>query len=137
MPAKGQDRSMQPSLTIARLIGPVFCAIGIGMLANQMGYRQMAGAFVNGLPFIYFSGILALVSGLAILNAHNAWAHDWRSAITALGWMFCFGGSFRIIAPQYVAFLGNALIAHTTFFYGAGIALLALGGFFTFKGYAA
>jgi hypothetical protein len=29
MPAKGRDTSMQPALTIARLIGPVFCAIGI------------------------------------------------------------------------------------------------------------
>jgi hypothetical protein len=137
MPAKGQDRSMQPSLTIARLIGPVFCAIGIGMLANQIGYRQMVGEFINGLPFIYFSGILALVPGLAILNAQNTWVHDWRSGITVLGWLLAFGGSFRIIAPQYVAFLGTALIANPNFFYGAGIVLLAVGGFFTFKGYAA
>ncbi len=30
---------MHPALTIARLIGPVFCAIGIGMLANRGTYR--------------------------------------------------------------------------------------------------
>ena len=78
---------MNPALTIARLIGPVFCTIGIGMLANQSTYRQMAGQFLAGYPFIYFSGILALVAGLAILNAHHRWTRDWYSVITALGWI--------------------------------------------------
>ena len=48
-----------------------------------------------------------------------------------------FGGFFRIIAPQRVAFLGNGVLAHPWFLSGAGIFLLALGGFITFKGYAA
>ena len=42
---------------------------------------------------------------------------------------------FRILAPQFVAFVGGAIIAHSGFFIGAGIVLLALGGFITFKGY--
>ncbi len=136
MPAKGQDM-MQVSQTVARLIGPVFCAIGIGMLANQMIFRTMAGEFIGAYPFIYISGILALTAGLAILNVHNAWTNDWRSVITALGWLLTFGGFFRIIAPQLVAFLGEGVLAHEWFLYGAGIVLLALGGFITFKGYAA
>jgi hypothetical protein len=128
---------MERSHAIARLVGPVLAAIGIGMLTNQAGYREMAGQFLAGLPFIYFSGILALVGGLAILNAHNAWTRDWRSVITALGWMMTFGGVFRIVAPKFVAYLGTGLIAHEYFFLGAGVVLLALGGFITFKGYAA
>ena len=52
---------MHQSLTIARLVGPVLSAIGIGMLANQATYREMAAQFLGGLPFIYFSGILTLV----------------------------------------------------------------------------
>jgi drug/metabolite transporter (DMT)-like permease len=137
MPAKGQDKSMQPSLTIARLIGPVFCVIGIGMLANGDTYRQMATQFLAGYPFIYLSGILALFGGLAILNAHNAWTRDWRSVITALGWLMTFGGTFRIFAPQYVAFIGTAILTHSGFFIAASIVLLALGSFITFKGYVA
>ena len=128
---------MHPALTIARLIGPVFCAIGIGMLANRGTYQQMAGQFLAGYPFIYFSGILALVAGLAILNTHHAWTRDWRSVITALGWVLSLVGVYRIIAPQFVNFVGTAVLAHSGFFLGAGIVLLALGGFLTFKGYAA
>ena len=47
---------MHQSLTIARLVGPVLAAIGIGMLVNQDVYRQMAGQFLAGYAFIYFSG---------------------------------------------------------------------------------
>jgi len=128
---------MQKSLIIARLIGPVLSAIGIGMLVNQPAYREMAAQFLGGLPFIYFSGILGLVAGLYILNVHNVWTPDWRSAVTAVGWFLTCVGAFRIIAPQFSSFVGSAIVANGAFFVGAGIVLLALGGFITFKGYMA
>jgi drug/metabolite transporter (DMT)-like permease len=128
---------MERSHGIARLIGPVLCAVGIGMLTNQATYREMARQFLTGYPFIYFSGILALVAGLAILNVHHAWTRDWRSLITAIGWLMTLVGAYRIIGPQFVNFVGTATVAHAGFFTGAGIVLLALGGFLTFKGYAA
>ena len=128
---------MQKSLIIARLIGPVLSAIGIGMLVNQPTYREMAAQFVGGLPFIYFSGILALVAGLYILNVHNTWTPDWRSAVTAVGWFLTCVGTFRIIAPQFSSFVAGAIVANSGFFVGAGIVLLGLGGFITFKGYMA
>ena len=128
---------MQTSHAIARLAGPVFCAIGIGMLTNQATYREMSGQFLTGYPFIYFSGILALIAGLTILNLHHVWTPDWRSLLTALGWLMSIGGVFRIVAPQYFVFLGKSFTAHDGFFAGTGIVLLALGGFLTFKSYAA
>src|SRR5271169_3936420 len=101
---------MQTSQAIARVVGPVFCAIGTGMLASGPVYRDMAQQFVSGYPFIYFSGVLLLVAGLTVLNVHHAWTPDWRSSITALGWVFTGIGSFRIIAPNFVSFIGGALI---------------------------
>jgi hypothetical protein len=126
---------MQKSLIIARLIGPVLSAIGIGMLVNQPSYREMAAQFVGGLPFIYFSGILGLVAGLYILNVHNLWTPDWRSAVTAVGWFLTCVGAFRIIAPQFSSFVASAIVANGGFFIGAGIVLVVFGGFITFKGY--
>ncbi|HSP49095.1 MAG TPA: hypothetical protein VLN61_02715 [Pseudolabrys sp.] len=111
-------------------------AVGIGMLVNQATYRE-AAQFVGGLPFIYFSGILALVTGLYILNVHNVWAPDWRSAVTAVGWLLTCVGAFRIVAPQFSSFVASAIIANGGFFIGAGIVLLGIGGFITFKSYVA
>ena len=137
MPAKGQDnRPMHRAQFIARLSGPVFAVIGIGMLANQAIYRQMAAQFLAGYPFIYFSGVLVLIGGLTILNMHHVWTRDWRSVITAIGWIMSVVGVYRIIAPQFVNFVGTAVVAHEYFFTGLGIVLLVLGCFLMFKGYA-
>ncbi len=126
---------MQSSQAIARVVGPVFCAIGIGMLASGPVYRDMAQQFVSGYHFIYFSGVLLLVAGLTILNVHHTWTPDWHSSITALGWVFTGIGSFRVIAPNFVSFIGGALITGSGFFTACGIVFLAIGAFFTFKGY--
>ena len=105
---------MHQSLTIARLVGPVLSAIGI-----------------------YVSGVLMLVAGLVILNAHPVWTRDWRSTVTAIGWFLTGVGTFRITAPQFANFIGGAIIAKAGFFTGLGIALLVRGGLITFKGYVA
>jgi hypothetical protein len=133
MPAKGQD--MHRSQFIARLIGPVLCTVGIAMLVNPDAYRDIAHQFLTISAFIYVSGVLLLTAGLAILNAHPLWTRDWRSLITLLGWLATMAGVWRILAPNFVPFVGNMIIAHPHFFLGAGIVLLALGGFITFKGY--
>jgi hypothetical protein len=128
---------MQTSQAIARLIGPVFATVGIAFLTNQTTYNVVAAQFLATYPFIYFSGIMALVAGLAIINVHHVWTPDWRSLITLLAWLMCIAGVFRILAPQLVVFMGTSALAHAGFLTGAGIVLLALGGFLTFKGYAA
>ena len=95
---------MPQPILIARLMGPVLAAIGIGMLANGAVYRRMAEQFFAAYPFVYLSGILALLAGLAILNSYHQWTPDWRSLITAVGWLITGVGTFRIIAPQFPAF---------------------------------
>jgi hypothetical protein len=124
---------MQTSQLIARLTGPVFAVIGVGILTNRATYREIPGQFLAGYPFFYFSGILALVSGLAILNAHHVWTRDWRSVITAFGWVLSLVGVYRIVAPEFVTFVDTAALAHDNFFTGAGIVLLGRGGFLEFK----
>ncbi len=44
----GHAEPMQPSHTIARLVGPVLATVGIGMLVNGGVYRDMAGQFLAG-----------------------------------------------------------------------------------------
>ncbi len=128
---------MQTAQAIARLVGPVLAVVGIGMLTNEPIYLAMAREFLASNPFIYLSGILALVAGLAILNVHSRWTADWRSLVTALGWMLSLAGTLRILGPQLVSFAGAGVLAHNYFLTGTGIVLLGLGGFLTLKGYAA
>ena len=133
MPAKGQD--MQKSQQIARLIGPVLCTIGIAILVNPETYRHIAEQFLATPAFIYVTGVLLLTAGLAILNVHPLWTPDWRSLVTLAGWISTVAGVWRILAPNFVPFVGAAIIAHPNFFVGLGIVLVTLGGFLSFKGY--
>ena len=59
---------MDRSLFLARLIGPTFVAIALGMLINLGMYESMiAEALHTGILF-YLSGLLSLLAGLAIVN---------------------------------------------------------------------
>lgn len=126
---------MQASQTIARLAGPTLSAIGAGLLINNAAYRETALQFLASPPLIYFSGILLLMSGLTILNIHPKWTRDWRSVVTALGWVLTVIGGFRVVAPKAVIFLGIA--SYSSALIGAGILTLALGAFLSVKGYLA
>jgi len=135
MPAKGQD-TMQTSLYLAKLIGPTLIVIGIGMLINRDGYRDMAREFLGSRALIYLAGLFAFVPGLAMVLAHNVWAADWRVIITILGWLALIGGAFRILFPQEVTRIGNRVIANpSTMLIGGGVTLL-LGAILSFYGYA-
>jgi hypothetical protein len=128
---------MDTSHRLARLIGPPLAMIGIGMLANRAIYREMAAQFLAAYPFVYLTGLLAVLAGLTILNAHPHWTRDWRSVITAIGWLLTIVGTYRLIAPQLAVFVGGSIVENPSFFTGAGIVLVGLGGFITYKGYTA
>jgi hypothetical protein len=123
------------SSLIARLIGPLFATIGVGMLTNTETYRQIAQQYLSMPAIIYLSGIVVLLIGLAILNAHSTWTRDWRSTITFIGWFLTVMGVWRIIAPQLIPFAASAIVANRHFFVGLGIVMLTLGGFVTYRGY--
>ncbi len=135
MPAKGQD-TMQTSVFLARLIGPALVVMGIGMLINRDGYRDMAREFLNSRALIYIAGLLAIFPGLAIVLTHNIWAPDWRIIITLLGWLAVIGGAFRIVFPQEVTRMGKRLVAQANALLIGGVVVLILGAILSFYGFA-
>src|SRR5262249_60865705 len=101
MPAKGQDMptvaSPRISLFLARLLGPVFVAIAIGVLGNGAVFRAIAGESLHSHALIYLTGLFAITAGVAILLNHNVWAAGWRVLITLFGWLAAIRGAPRII----------------------------------------
>lgn len=121
------------SRTISRIAGPVLVAIGVGVLVNHAAYRDTAMQFLISPALIYFSGILAMIGGLAIIHAHPQFTRDWRSAITGLGWFLLAVGVLRVVAPQLVAYMG--IVSHPMVLIGFGVVFVAFGAFLTVKGY--
>ena len=86
---------MQHSVFLAKLIGPLFLAVGIGLIANAATYKQLAAEFLDSTALIYLSGLLTMTAGMAIILTHNVWALDWRVLITLLGWLPAIGVAHR------------------------------------------
>jgi len=136
MPAKGQD-AMPNSYFLARLIGPVLVVLGVSMLADTRGYREMADEFLHSRALIYISGLFALIAGLAIVLSHNVWTADWRVLITLLGWLGIIGGLVRILLPQQVIAIGNWMFARHATITAHAVAVVVLGAWLSFVGYFA
>jgi hypothetical protein len=126
---------MQRSIYLAKLIGPVFVAMGAGLLLNGAIFRALIEQFLQGYAFIYLSGVLIMPVGIALVLAHNVWTRDWRLIITVLGWLATIGGVIRITVPQLVQAIGTSMFSHAAVPMVAGIFVLALGAVLSYFGY--
>jgi glucan phosphoethanolaminetransferase (alkaline phosphatase superfamily) len=92
---------MKTSQYIAGLIGPLFMAVAAFMVIRRDAFAQFAKAAMADRPLIFLAGVLLLVAGVAIVQAHNLWVRDWRVVVTILGWLAIAGGLMRIFVPEF------------------------------------
>lgn len=94
---------MAYSTFLARIIGPLALAIGIGGLLNREALRGIATSLSREPALIFVLGALDFTVGLAILQVHNLWTPDWRVLVTLIGWASLLRGLARILAPAWLA----------------------------------
>jgi hypothetical protein len=123
------------AVLIARLIGPLFAALGLGMLLNATFYAAAVGEGAASPVLIAIAGMATLVAGLAILNAHRAWTADWRVLVTLIGWLFIIAGLIRLILPTLAETLAPAVYSGPAALMVAGVVVLVIGAVLSFEGY--
>src|SRR6202453_3697472 len=126
---------VQAVILIARLIGPLFAVLGLGMLLNATFYAAAVGQGAHSPVLIAILGMATLVAGLAILNAYRAWTADWRVLVTVIGWIFIIAGLIRLILPTLAETLAPAVYSGPAALVWAGVVVLILGGILSFEGY--
>jgi len=126
---------METSLFLAQLIGPVLIVIGVGLLLKQTEFREMATDFLSSRALIFVSGLLTLVTGLAIVLTHNVWEFNWPVIITILGWLSIFGGVFRILFPDSVQSMGTSMLDKPAVMTVSGAIQIVLGLWLSYVGY--
>ena len=131
---------MDRSVLLAKIIGPPFLAVGLGLLLNQKMYWEMIDEVIRrptpiGNMLIYLSGLLSMLAGLAVVNSHPSWTPDWRAVLTIIGWLLLVGGIVRIVLPDIILKLGSTIYGSPTTLLIVAIISLVLGGFLSFKGY--
>jgi len=127
---------MQRSIYLAKLIGPIMLVVGLGMLLNGAIYRAIIDQFLHSTALIYLAGLLGMLGGLALVNAHNEWKADWTVIITLIGWLALLGGIFRILVPQQAVLIGTSMYGQAAMPLISGFVALVLGGVLSYFGYA-
>jgi cytochrome bd-type quinol oxidase subunit 2 len=125
---------MQPARFIAKLIGPLYLAIGVGILLNGSFYSALVAEAVKSPTLIYFSGLLALVPGLAIINMHTGW-RGWPVVVTIIGWLLVIGGVIRLVLPATTATIAGDIYSNAATLLIVSIVLIVVGAFLTVMGY--
>jgi len=123
------------SILLARIIGPIFVVAGLGFLINPAHYRRLVHDFFANGPLIYFSGVLALLMGLIMIEIHNLWVADWRVIITVIGWLSLIKGVIRVVLPGRGARVARAFNEGAHVLTISASAMLALGAILTYAGY--
>jgi hypothetical protein len=125
---------MPTSIYLARLIGPVFVVVGLSAIVNPQGYLDVATGIIGDAALLYFSCVLGLLGGIALVLAHNVWVADWRIVITLLGWLSVIESAAWILAPRPLArFFGPMLTQPMPVI--AGVVVLILGAILCYFGY--
>ena len=132
---------MTNSTLIARLMGPVLLIMGIGTALGLLGVGMAPGDYaglmkeMTSLPFTILFGVLALLAGLAIVNAHNLWVSDWRVIITVVGWLAIIRGVLSLLFPAKMHTIGETITANTSGPVITALVFLVVGAILSWMGY--
>lgn len=120
---------------IARIIGPVYVVVSIGMFVNPETYRRTVEDFMEQPALCYLSGLFALSAGVAILTFHFVWRADWTALLSIVGCVAVLKGAALTVAPNWSLGIWKPLLRRPGLMRAGGLVALALGLFLGGKGY--
>ena len=127
---------MDNSKAIAALVGPTLAALGVMVLLNQPALVTLVNDPNEGPMIVMLSGLLLFVAGLAIVRVHNHWVKGWPVLLTLAGWFGILSGLVRMWFPVQILGIASRFIGLSYALPAAGVFLLLLGGFISFKAYS-
>jgi hypothetical protein len=122
---------------LSRLIG-LYCILGaISMMLHKQSIVEAVTALLNDSPVMLLLGVLALVTGLAMVLAHNLWsAGPAALLVTIVGWITLMKGLLFLSLPREVeADLLLAKLHYAQYFYLLMTISLIMGLYLTYEGF--
>ncbi len=128
---------MDTSIFLAKLLGPIFVIIGVGLFLNRERYLAVVDEVILSKTLLYVFGVMALTGGLAILLTHNVWVWDWPVVITIIAWLMVVRGSLRIVIPQQIEAIAKRMTDQLpTLLLISDMIVISVGLFLSWKGYS-
>jgi hypothetical protein len=123
------------SIFLAKLIGPVALALGLGIVFNRDAVRTVMDEFARNRAIMFLAGVISFPAGLAVVLTHNVWVADWPVVITIMGWLTAIAGALRLLAPRQAIKFGRSAYAQPDGVLVGAIFWTLLGVFLCFFGY--
>lgn len=128
---------METSMLIARIIGPCYIIIALGMMFNRKFYQKVMDDFCKNTALLLYGGLLALVIGILIVLSHNVWAANWTVIITIFGWLGIIKGVWMLVFPETVSGFMRSYQENPSLLVVHSVIALVLGIVLTIPGYFA
>lgn len=126
---------MENSIMIAKVMGPVFIVVAIGIAINLKFYQKMMVDFCNNGALLYLAGIISLALGLFMAQVHDFSAKGWYILVSILCVMTILKGAMLIIFPKLFIKIVDRYKQNIVYFSINIIFVLILGSVLTVKGY--
>ncbi len=126
---------MDISVFIARILGPLFITVGLGIMFNRGYYVRVMEDFCKNYALLFFTSLFPLVFGMVVLMFHNMWVADWRVIITIYGWGGLIKGIWLLLFPNTVHGFMQIYIKHKAFLIAHSIIAIMLGAILITFGY--
>ena len=128
---------MEATVLIAKLLGPIFIVVGIGVLLNLKRYQNVLADFCDNTARLYLGGVMALAAGILIIIFHNDWRLKWGLIITVMGWLSFIKGITLIVFPDVIVKATKICRENSAMLAIHVVFALVLGAILTVMGYFA
>lgn len=90
-------------ILIAKIIGVIYLAFGIGLLFNKEFYLNAFKDILTNSSYLILGGFLAILFGILIIEYHNIWINSWIVIITIVGWIALIKGIVLLAFPRLIS----------------------------------
>lgn len=94
------EKKMLNAIEIAKIFGPIYVIWGIWALLYQDNSKKVLESISKNLSTLYIVGIVNLIVGLFIINAHSHWSLHLSVLVTILGWAIFLEGLIFFFVPN-------------------------------------
>ncbi len=129
-------RSMDITLLLAKIWGPVILAVGIGIFVSRPFYLKIYRDLEKDALAVLIFGMGAMTMGIVHVMLHNVWGTFPGIVISLLGWGLLLKGTLFTIAPGLVDRAGDWWIK-SKLIPTAGVFMILIGVYLSWVGYFA
>ncbi len=125
---------MELSVFLAKLFGVYLMVLSVLCALRGELFAEVIEDFFTQRALVFFSGLLALIIGIAMAISHSVWEPSWRVAITIIGYVSIAKGIARIAFPDTLRKVASGVFRGPGKWVWIAIAL-ALGAWLAWAGF--